>query len=170
MKQNGFLLTYILLLIGQILLCNYFHLTQYVMLSILPMMIMCIPTRISTTLTLFIAFGSGLAVDMLAEGVMGINTIALVPVAFVRTNIIRTIFGEEIFNRGDSFSLSRYGIAKVSFALFLAQSLFLLIYIIADGAGTRPFWFNAARFGLSLLAGYLLSLFVVDFMNPDDRK
>lgn len=170
MKQNSFLLTYILLLIGQILLCNYFHVTQYIMLSILPVMIMCIPTKYNTTIALCTAFVTGLIVDMLVEGIIGLNILSLVPVAFIRQKTVKAIFGEELFTRGDNFSIGRYGAGKVSFAILIAQALFLAIYILADGAGTRPIWFNAARFGASLLAGYLLSLFVVEIMSPDDRK
>lgn len=170
MKQHSFLLTFILMLIGQILLCNYFRVTQYVTLSILPVMIMCIPTKHSTTLALIAAFVTGLAVDMLSEGIIGLNVLALVPVAFVRQKVVKAIFGEEIFTRGGNFSIGRYGPTKVSFAILIAQSLFLFIYVLADGAGTRPLWFNGARFGASLLAGYLLSLFVVEMMSPDDRK
>ena len=50
------------------------------------------------------------------------------------------------------------------------QSIFLLIYIVADGAGTRPFWFNAARFGASLAAGYVLAMTVAKVLLPEDRK
>ena len=170
MRQNGFFLTFILLLIAQILLCNYFHFTQFITLTILPVMILCIPTRYSTTFALFVAFFTGLAVDLLSDGVMGLNVCALVPVAFVRNGIIRMIFGEDLFSRGDDFTIKRYGTAKVSFAIICAQALFLVVYIWCDGAGTRPVWFNATRFACSLLAGSLLSLFIVDLLTPDDRK
>jgi len=170
MKKGGFIFTYCLLLIGQIIICNYFHLTQYVMLSILPAMVMCIPTKYNTTVALCIAFLSGLAVDLFAEGLMGLNILAIVPVAFARKNVVKAIFGGELLSRKDNFSIGKNGLGKVSFALIIAQAIFLLVYILADGAGTRPLWFNAARFGISLVCGFVLSLFIVDFMNPDDRK
>ena len=95
MKQR-FTVQYILLVLVQLLLCNYFRFTPYVMLSILPVLVLCIPTRVGTVAGLFIAFFTGLSVDFLAEGVVGINTFALVPVALLRRGLIRLVFDEKI--------------------------------------------------------------------------
>ena len=170
MKQNNFPIAYVLMVVAQILICNYFHLSQYVVLSILPVIVLCIPTKVGTFAAMCIAFATGLSVDWLAEGVIGLNTLALVPVALIRKDLITLIFGEELFERKEAFTIRKYGIGKVSFSLLTVQALFLLIYIWADGANLRPFSFNLLRFGLSLLAGYLLSLLVVDITAPDDRK
>ena len=170
MRKNGFWLVYLLLTVVQMLLCNYVHLTPYLMLSILPVMVLCIPIRVPTWGAMIIAFLTGLAVDLLSEGLLGLNSLALVPVAFARKELIRLIFGGELFARKEDFSARRNGFGKVALASFLVQALFLLIYIWADGAGTRPFSFNAIRFGISLAAGWALSLLVVDILAPDTRK
>ena len=170
MRKNGFWLVYLLLTVVQMLLCNYVHLTPYLMLSILPVMVLCIPIRVPTWGAMVIAFLTGLAVDLLSEGLLGLNSLALVPVAFSRKELIRLIFGGELFARKEDFSARRNGFGKVALASFLVQALFLLIYIWADGAGTRPFSFNAIRFGISLAAGWAISLLVVDILAPDTRK
>ena len=170
MRKSYTTLVYLLLVVVQILLCNYFHVTPYITLSILPIMILCLPLKISTVAAMIIAFVTGLSVDFLAEGLIGINALALVPVAYVRKSIIGFVFGEDLISRGEDFSIRKNGLGEVSMAILLVQSLFLLIYIIADGAGTRPFWFNAARFGASLAAGYLVALLLVDTLVPDSRK
>jgi rod shape-determining protein MreD len=158
------------MVVVQILICNYFHLSAYIMLSILPVIILCLPTKIGTVPAMLIAFATGLAVDALSEGMLGINTLSLVPVAFIRKSMINLIFGNELFERKDNISIRKFGYGKVSFAILVVQSVFLLIYIYADGAGTRPLLFNAIRFFLSLLSGYLLSLLIVDIIASDDRK
>lgn len=170
MRKSYSTLVYILLVVAQILLCNYFHVTPYITLSILPVMILCLPLRISTIAAMLIAFATGLSVDFLAEGLIGINALALVPVAFVRKTLIGFVFGEDLISRGEDFSIRKNGIGEVSMAILLVQALFLIIYIAADGAGTRPFWFNAARFGASLAVGYLVALLLVDTLSPDSRK
>ena len=48
--------------------------------------------------------------------------------------------------------------------------LFLGIYIFLDGAGTRPFWFCAARFGVSLIVNMSLAFLTANILTPDDRK
>ena len=170
MRRSEFFLVYALLTVVQMLLCNYFHLSAYVMLSILPVMVLCLPTRVSTFWALCIAFVTGLVVDLLSEGVLGLNILALVPVAFVRNGVIRLIFGDELFARKEDFSVRKNGFGKVALAIFLVQALFLAISIWADGAGTRPFTFNAIRFGASLLAGWVVSLLLIDVLAPDTRK
>ena len=161
---------FVFLLICQIALCNFAHLGPYIMLSILPAMIMCIPLSIGTAGCMLIAFITGLSVDWLSEGLIGINAASLVPVALARKSIVRIFFGEDLITRGDSFSLNKYGTAKVSAALMSSIAVFLLFYVILDGAGTRPMWFNLAYFGASLFCNWLLALLVTHLLTPDDRK
>lgn len=168
--RRKFIFQYILLVIVQILLCNYFRFTPYVMLSILPVLVLCIPTRVSTVAGMFIAFATGLAVDFLAEGVAGINTFALVPVALMRRGLIRLVFGDELIIRGENFSMRKFGPLKVFFVIFVVQTVFLLLYIWADGGSARPFSFNLWRYLASVAAGTLLSIAVADILSPDDRR
>ena len=170
MRKAGVYFVFFLLAAVQMLICNYLNLSAYLMLSILPVMVLCVPLRLPTFWTMLLAFVTGLAVDLLSEGLLGLNALALVPVAFVRKEVIRLIFGDELFARKEDFSLRKNGFGKVALAIFLVQALYLGIYIWADGAGTRPLAFNAIRFGVSLAAGWALSLLVIDTLAPDNRK
>lgn len=168
--SQNFGLMYCLLIICQIVLCNYCSLGPYIMLTMLPAMILCIPLTVSTASCMLIAFVSGLAVDWLAEGIIGLNAAASVPAALLRKPIIRIFFGEDIINRSDNISLQKNGISKVSAAIMTTLTVFLGIYIYLDGAGTRPAWFNLTRFGLSMVCNLILSLIVVNILTPNDRK
>ena len=170
MRKGKFYLVYVLLVVAQMLLCNYLHVSPYLTLSILPVMVLCLPIRVPTFWAMVLAFLTGLSVDLLAEGVLGLNVLALVPVAFARKEIIRLVFGGDLFARKEDFSVQKNGLGAVALAIFLVQALFLAIYIWADGAGTRPFSFNAIRFGVSLVAGVLVSLLIIDILAPDTRK
>lgn len=167
---QNFGILYILLVICQVLICNYFQFTPYVMLTILPAMVLCIPLSISTIGCMLIAFASALATDWLAEGIIGLNAAALLPVAALRKPLIRIFFGEDLITRNDSFSFRKYGVAKVTAAVMTATMIFLTVYIILDGAGTRPLWFNLTRGAASLICSYLISVIVVNTLAPDDRK
>lgn len=169
MKKSGFWLIYIILLVAQLLLSTYANFTPYVMVTMLPVMVLCMPIRMGTVLAMVIAFATGLSVDLLSEGLLGLNALALVPVAFARNFIIRLIFGGDLFAREEDFSIHRNGFWKVLVAIVLSTALFLAVYIWADGAGTRPLLFNAIRFGASLVASTLLSLLVVNLLAPDSR-
>lgn len=168
--NQHFGILYVLLLICQIVLCNYSPLGPYVLLSVLPAMVLCIPLKVGTPLCMLIAFASGLAVDWLSEGLIGINAASIVPVALMRKPIARIFFGEDLLSRQDSFSFNKYGVAKISAAILTSLALFLTIYILLDGAGTRPKTFNLIYFGASLLCNWILCLLVTNILTPDDRK
>ena len=170
MKNHNFGILFTILVIAQMIICNYFQITPYVVLSILPAMILCIPLTVSTSFCMIIAFVSGLAVDWLAEGLIGINAAALVPVALARKSIIRIFLGEDLIARRDSFTFKKNGIGKISVALFAALAIFFVIYTALDGAGMRPTSFNLIRFTASVTASLALSLVVSAVLIPDDRK
>lgn len=168
--RRTFTLTYLVMVVAQMIFTNYFHFSPLCMITILPMMVLCIPTRINTVWAMVIAFATGLAVDFLAEGVIGLNALSLVPVAYVRKWLIGIIFGTEPFEHKENITTRKYGFARVSFATIIVTALFLVIYITADCAGTRPFWFLASKLGISLAASYLVSAPLINLLSYDDRR
>ena len=170
MRKPVFWLIYVLLVIAQLLLTNYLRVSPYLMLTILPVMVLCISIRTGSLGAMLIAFVTGLAVDFLSDGLPGLNALALVPVAYCRNGIIRLVFGSEVFAREEDFSVQKNGFGKVFQALLIAQVIFLVIYIWVDGAGMRPFSFNAIRFAVSLVAGILISLPTLGLLAPDSRR
>ena len=161
---------YTLLVIGQILLCNYGQFGPYVMLTLLPAMVFCIPTNIGTALGMLIAFVSGFAVDWLSEGILGLNAAAILPVALMRKSMIKIFLGEDLINRGDRFSYKKNGITKIIICLTICTAVFLAVYIFLDGAGTRPLGFCLTKGGISLACSLLLGAIIVNVLSPDDRK
>ena len=156
---------YFILVVAQMIICNYFYLSYYITLSLLPALILLMPVSIGTVGAMCIAFVTGFAVDALAEGLIGLNILALVPVAFFRHGILSLVFGREIFARGENVSIRKQGLGKVIASLLMAQALFLAVYIWADTAGTTPFWFDLVRFMLSLLVSLPLSLLSEDLLE-----
>lgn len=170
MKINqNFGIVYILLVIAQMAISNYFRISPFIYVTVLPVIVLCIPLKINTVLAMVTAFATGLAVDFMAEGVAGLNALALVPVALVRHPILKMVIGAEVLDKNDRLNIRTTGPGKVLLATGLATALFLIIYILADGAGARPAWFNAVRFAASLACDTALALLVVHVMNPDVR-
>ena len=149
MRNKSFFVAYALLFIAQLMLCNYFTFTPWMMATLLPAMVLCLPLEIGTTGAMFIAALTGLGVDFLSEGIIGINALALVPVAFARKWIISVVFGPDLISRRKPFTIRRNGLPTVLMALSISLAIFLVIYIWADAAGARSFGFNAGRFGAS---------------------
>lgn len=170
MRRNIFWLHYVLLVIAQLLLTNYLRVSPYLMLTILPAMVLCISIRYGTVGAMLIACVTGLTVDYLSEGMLGLNAIALIPVAYFRNGIIRLVFGVELFARSEDFSVKRNGFGKTMLAMLLAYALFLAVYVWIDSAGVRPMLFNLIRFGVSLGASLLVSMLTFELLAPDPRR
>lgn len=170
MRKPGFTLTYLLLLVAQIMLLNYCNFTQYLAVVFLPVMVMCISIKKGPIFTMIVAFLTGFAADFLAGGMLGLTSLALVPVAAARKGIIQLVFGSELFSRGEEISVRKQGVGKVLLACLMVTAIFLIIYIWADGAGTRPTWFNFLKFGISLVADTIISFFVCDLLTSDDIR
>ena len=170
MRRTYFNITFILLAIVQMVICNYFQFTPLITLSILPAMILCVPLSINTPICMVIAFATGLSVDWLAEGIIGLNAASLLPVAFARKTIIRLLIGEDLVVREESLSFRKNGIEKISIALLVSYGIFFFLYIILDGAGLRPFWFNLLRFIFSMLLCMNLALVTAGSLTKYERK
>lgn len=169
MRDSGYAFKLLLLTLAQILLWNYFNFTQYVMLVFLPVLILCLPVRRGTIYAMILAFATGFAVDFFSSGMLGLTSLALVPVGLSRKAIIRLVCGEEVFSRGENISIKRQGFPKMALCILMSTALFLIIYIWADGAGTRPLWFNLVKFAASLLLGTIFSLFIANLIEADSK-
>jgi len=170
MRNTRFWITFIILVLAQVLLCECLHLSQLLSLWFLPMMILCVPIRYSTPFLLVLAFAVGFIADLLSNGVMGLTSMALLPVALLRNATISLVFGSEVFSRGEDISIRRQGGPKMTLAVMLLTALFLTVYVIADGAGTRPGWFNFLRIILSLVLDTAVSMMLVNLLSPESSQ
>ena len=161
---------YILLFLAQAALWNYCNFSQYLLIAFLPAMVLCLPLSRGPVYTMAIAFVTGLAMDFLVTGQLGLTSLALVPVALLRRPVIALVFGSELFARGEELSFHRQGWLKFVPCVLLLTAVFLLVYVWADSAGTRPLWFNALKFGLSLVASSALGVFVAYLMLEESGE
>ena len=161
---------YILLFLAQAALWNYGNFSQYLLLVFLPAMLLCLPISRSPVHSMVVAFVTGLLLDFLVTGQLGLTSLALVPVALLRRPVIRLVFGSELFARGEDLSFHRQGWQKFVLCVLMLTAVFLLVFLWADGAGTRPLWFNALKFGVSLVASTALGVFVAYLMLEESGE
>lgn len=166
--KSRYTVVFLLLLVAQVLLMNFFNFTQMLTITFLPVMMLCFPTDKGTKIAMLVAFAAGFAVNFLGDGMLGLASFALVPIAFLRNGVIRLVFGSEVFSRGENISIKRQGVVKIGIAVFIMTGIYLILYIWADGAGTHPMWFNFFKFLLSWVASSLISFFLVELLTAED--
>lgn len=160
MKGTRNIIIYAILLVVQVLICNYANLSQYIVLSFLPALVLCLPVQTRPLIAMVAAFAMGLAVDFFSTGMLGLMSVALVPVAASRRLIIRIVFGQELFARNENINIHRHGLPKLALAVLISQALYFIIFTVVDCAGTRSFWFCLLRTVLSVLVSTLVSVLV----------
>ena len=167
MKNWRIKILYLMLVAGQVILCNYFGLSQYVLISWLPVLILMLPHRMGSIVSMIVAFACGFVVDFFSTGMLGITSLALVPVALSRRALIPLVFGDEQVTRDEELSIARFGIIKMALAILVSCGIFFLVYIWADSAGTVNFWRAATRYLLSVLVSTPICLYVAKLLRPE---
>lgn len=170
MKDNRFILTFILMLVLQLVLTKYCQIGPYIYISILPAMILCMPTGKDSWWVMTVAFLAGILVDGLADGPLGLNAAALVPVAAFQKKVIKTFIDEDLVTRHYSFSFRQYGFGKIATALSIEQAIYFIIYVFADSAGTRSIGFNLLKILLSFIVSMIFGLISVNVLAPRPRR
>lgn len=170
MKDGRFILMTVLIVIIQAILTKYCQIGPYLYVSLLPALILCAPTTWQAWRVLALAFICGVLTDGLAEGPLGLNAMALVPVAALQKPLIRILIDEDCVERGYSFSFHKNGYLSIGAALSIEVLVFFIIYIIFDSAGERSFGFNVCKLLVCSLSGIITGMIVCGVLNPRQRN
>ena len=155
------MLVYFVLLLIQVILSQLIQPVQDWVLTILPVMMLCFPTDWSTLRCMLFAFFSALFVDFFSGGIIGLNVLALVPVAWSRNFFLRKFFNDELVDRGAALSMRKWGFPAVLGLIVLLTALFLLVYIVVDASDQRSLLLEGRTFLLSLVCDTVLALLVL---------
>lgn len=166
MKNVRFIILYVVFVIAQIVLCNFFGLSRYLLISVLPVLILMLPLSWGALYSMLFAFALGFAVDFFSNGMLGITSFALVPVALVRRFVVSIVFGAEKSARGEEITVERLGIPKVALAALMLCSLYFVIFVWVDSAGTCGFWPALLRILLSILVSTPVCVAVARLLRP----
>lgn len=166
MSRGRYILCFALLLVLQLALTKYCQIGSYICISLLPVMVLCLPTGNHSWMNMLIAMGCGLLVDALADGQWGMNAAALIPVAVMQKPLIRIFIGDEIVERHYSFSFWSNGVVKIGGAMLAELILFMGIYVLLDCAGCRSGAFMFFRTLSSVAVSFVFGLLVVNILCP----
>lgn len=166
MRGGAFIVRFVILLLVQIILAKYAQIGPFLYFTLLPAMLLCINPVRKTWTVMIIAFVCGIAVDGLADGVLGLNAAAAVLAGALQRPLLRLCIGEELVERGYSISFRRYGYGNITSMIFLATLAYMLAYTILDCAGSRSLLFCLGKIFFSSIACTAVQLCVVSVLCP----
>lgn len=170
MNRFKYITVFILMLAMQMVLTKYCQIGACVLISMLPAMILCLPTTNSTIVNMLIAMLCGLCVDFLAEGIWGLNAVALLPVAFIQKTVISLVIGKDLVERGYPFSYAANGFFKISLSMLICVLVYTTIYMIMDGVGLNDWFFITRRVILSTVASMVFCLIAANILCPKPQR
>lgn len=158
-KDNGnsLLLFCILVFILQLILSNYVHFGPYVHICLLPLLIALMPFNWRPSSTLLVSFALGLLLDLLSDGVIGLNAGAAVCCAAPKKYLYHLTTNSDRQDRSASVSRKRIGNAKYFTFLAVCAAVFTLAYVLLDCMDLQNWGLIPVRFLASATINFILS-------------
>ena len=158
MKRPADIIYCILLFLLQLVISDYVHLGPWITLCLLPLLILQIPRSRSPHVVMLIAFGLGLGLDILSDGVPGLNAFAAVLAAAPRKFFYRLLVNADRQDKTEVPLLRETGLLKYLKYLGVLTTIYLAAYTLVDCISVRPLGYIAAKFLISWVASTALCL------------
>ena len=158
MKRPADIIYCFLLFLLQLVISDYVHLGPWVTLCLLPLLILQIPRSRSPHVVMLIAFGLGLGLDILSDGVPGLNAFAAVLAAAPRKFFYRLLVNADRQDKTEVPLLRETGLLKYLKYLGVLTAIYLAAYTLVDCISVRPLGYIAAKFLISWVASTALCL------------
>lgn len=158
MKRPADIIYCILLFLLQLVISDYVHLGPWITLCLLPLLILQIPRSRSPHVVMLIAFGLGLGLDILSDGVPGLNAFAAVLAAAPRKFFYRLLVNADRQDKTEVPLLRETGLLKYLKYLGVLTAIYLAAYTLVDCISVRPLGYIAAKFLISWVTSTALCL------------
>ena len=158
MKRPADIIYCFLLFLLQLVISDYVHLGPWITLCLLPLLILQIPRSRSPHVAMLIAFGLGLGLDILSDGVPGLNAFAAVLAAAPRKFFYRLLVNADRQDKTEVPLLRETGLLKYLKYLGVLTAIYLAAYTLVDCISVRPLGYIAAKFLISWVASTALCL------------
>ena len=162
MNKYGNLFYLVLVFLLQLVLSDYVHLGPWMYLCLVPFLIGSLPLQRSPHATLLAAFAIGLLLDILSDGVPGLNAFAAVMAAAPRKFFYRTLVNADRQDRTAVLLIRDVDTLKYLKYLAALTATYMAAYLLLDCISFRPLGFIVVKFlvstAASLAIGLLLAL------------
>lgn len=158
MKRPADIIYCFLLFLLQLVISDYVHLGPWITLCLLPLLILQIPRSRSPHVVMLIAFGLGLGLDILSDGVPGLNAFAAVLATAPRKFFYRLLVNADRQDKTEVPLLRETGLLKYLKYLGVLTAIYLAAYTLVDCISVRPLGYIAAKFLISWMASTALCL------------
>ena len=153
---------YAVVIFIQIILNNYVNLGPMIYLCLIPLLIVYLPLDQKNYISMIIAFGLGLIIDILSDGVLGLNAGAATLVALVYKPIFYPVFQKNNYSKKYIPPIRESDIGHHALYLTIILAIYFLFYIAFDGLAKTTLVVSLVRYVTNIAVNLALAL-IVDF-------
>ena len=156
------IIVYAVVILLQVILDNYVNLGPMIYVCLIPLLIVYLPLDQKPYISLIIAFGLGLLIDILADGVLGLNAGAATLVALVYRPIFYPVFQKNNYSKKYIPPISESGIWHHVLYMTIILAIYFAFYIAFDGLAVSTLLSSLLRYFLNIAVNLALVL-IVDY-------
>lgn len=155
-----YLLAVVAVLVIQVIADEFINVSLVAHISIFPIIIISLPYTAPFLVNMLAAFGLGLLMDALSEGVLGLNAAAMVALAYIKPYVLRIFVMKGSLLEMPLVS-TRY-IKRLSYLyiLLMLYGCYFLFYVTIDSLGFFNLGMCLLRVAIYTVLNALLGLFV----------
>lgn len=149
-----------IMIICQILLSEYVNIWPLVYIAIFPQFIILLPPSMNRTLYMLTAFALGLCIDLLSDGIMGLNAAALTAMAYVRPLVLKFTLPKGNLDNYENVPLIPRTVEIPTLVLItvLLLTVFFTVYILMDSAASFTLGYTLLKLLACITANTLVSI------------
>ena len=154
------IIIYAVVILLQVILNNYVNLGPMIYICLLPLLVIYLPLDQKNYISLIIAFGMGLVIDILSDGVLGLNAGAATLVALVYKPLFYPIFQKNNYSKKYILPIRESGIWQHTLYLLIILAIYFLFYIAFDGLAKTTLLVSLIRYLVNVLVNLALALVI----------
>lgn len=154
------IIIYAVVILLQVILNNYVNLGPMIYICLIPLLVIYLPLDQKNYISLIIAFGMGLVIDILSDGVLGLNAGAATLVALVYKPLFYPIFQKNNYSKKYILPIRESGLWQHALYLLIILAIYFLFYIAFDGLAKTTLLVSLIRYLVNLLVNLALALVI----------
>lgn len=154
------IIIYAVVILLQIIINNYVYLGPMVYICLIPLLVMYLPLDQKPYISLIIAFGLGLIIDILSDGVLGLNAGAATLLALVYKPLFYPVFQKNNYSKKFIPAIRESNIWHHVLYLLIIIAIYFLFYIAFDGLATTTLIVSLTRYLVNVAVNLVLAVVV----------
>ena len=152
----------------QILVSEWVNIWAVLYIAVFPQFIILLPPTINRSAYMLIAFILGLSIDILSDGVMGLNAAALTAMAYSRGPILKLVIPKASFENYENNPIIPRTVEPYKLVLLSVMMLavFFTVYVLFDSAASFSFWYTVLKIALCVAVNSIIT-FVCNIVLMD---